>query len=141
MTVVITGRFMPFLNSIMYFIKHIFYYYFYYVMLFAVFTHHSTVMPSIFLLTISAKFHLSISRQNVPSIPRTLITPLLLINHWGTPMEIHSVQKALTKSHLHNTPPFLQSLLQYVNLLLLFSHQAEPQLGRFCLVTSLTQKV
>lgn len=59
-------------------------------MLFAIFTHHSTVMPSSFLLTISAVFLLSLSRQNIPSTSRTLIMPLLLINYWGTPMGIHS---------------------------------------------------
>lgn len=59
-------------------------------MFFVTFTHHNTVMTSIFLLTISAVFPLSLSRQNVPSTPRTMIMPFLLINNWGTPMGIHS---------------------------------------------------
>lgn len=59
-------------------------------MFFVTFTHHNTVMTSVFLLTISAEFPLSLSRQNVPSTPRTMIMPLLLISNWGTPMGIHS---------------------------------------------------
>jgi len=57
---------------------------------FAVFTHHSTVMPSIFLLTVSAEFLLSLSSRNVPSTQRALVMALLLISYWGTPVGIHA---------------------------------------------------